>query len=198
MRYWLGRLFLAMLGFRVEGKHPEHKKYVIVAAPHTSNWDFPVMLGVAWVIGLNLSTFVKHTMFWWPMGLLMHRVGAIPVDRGSSHNMVAQAVDSFRNREELELALAPEGTRSKTGYWKTGFYWIAFQAQVPIVLGFLDYGRRVGGVGPTLMPSGDIHADFEKIREFYKDIKGKNPSLHGEIRLKEPAPDQVDQLAASA
>jgi 1-acyl-sn-glycerol-3-phosphate acyltransferase len=105
------------------------------------------------------------------------------VDRTARQNLVEQCVKILQEREELVLAIPPEGTRSKVRYWKTGFYWIANGAKVPILLGFLDYKRKVGGLGPTVFPSGDLNADLERIRGFYRDISGKHPSQMGEIEL---------------
>jgi len=181
----IGRLFLGFFGWRTEGQLPEGSKFVIIAAPHTSNWDLPFMLAVSYVFGVRLSFLMKHTMFWGPFGPFFRWLGGIPVDRRARHNLVQQCVDAFRQHEQLVLAIPPEGTRSKVRYWKTGFYWIAHDAKVPILLGFLDYKRKVGGLGPTVFPSGGLKADLEKIREFYRGISGKHPSQMGEIELQE-------------
>jgi 1-acyl-sn-glycerol-3-phosphate acyltransferase len=179
----MGRLFLGFYGWKTEGQLPEGKKFVIIAAPHTSNWDLPFMLAVSYVFGVRLSFLMKHTMFWGPFGPFFRWLGGIPVDRTARQNLVEQCVKILQEREELVLAIPPEGTRSKVRYWKTGFYWIANGAKVPILLGFLDYKRKVGGLGPTVFPSGDLNADLERIRGFYRDISGKHPSQMGEIEL---------------
>lgn len=179
----LGRLFLGFFGWKTEGQLPEGRKFVIIAAPHTSNWDLPFMLAVSYVFGVRLSFLMKHTMFWGPFGPFFRWLGGIPVDRTARQNLVEQCVKILQEREELVLAIPPEGTRSKVRYWKTGFYWIANGAKVPILLGFLDYKRKVGGLGPTVFPSGDLNGDLERIRGFYRDISGKHPSQMGEIEI---------------
>jgi 1-acyl-sn-glycerol-3-phosphate acyltransferase len=181
----IGRLFLGFFSWRTEGQLPEGSKFVIIAAPHTSNWDLPFMLAVSYGFGVRLSFLMKHTMFWGPFGPFFRWLGGIPVDRQARHNLVQWCMEAFRQREEFVLAIPREGTRSKVRYWKTGFYWIAHDAKVPILLGFLDYKRKVGGLGPTMFPSGDLKANLEKMREFYRDISGKHPSQMGEIELQE-------------
>ena len=126
----------------------------------------------------------KHTLFKPPFGWFMRWMGGVAVDRRANHNVVDQMAKELRERESLILAVPAEGTRKYVDYWKSGFYYIAQQAGVPIILGFLDYEKKVGGFGPALMPSGDIRADMDKIREFYKDIKGKRPEYFGRIRLR--------------
>lgn len=175
LRKAFGKVLLTSLGWRVEGALPDTDKYVIIAAPHTTNWDLPIMLGVAYVLGANLSWMGKHTVFQGPFGGFMRWLGGIPVDRRSHNDVVKQMVAEFARRDELALSVPPEGTRRRTAYWKSGFYYIAKGAHVPIALGFLDYRRKVGGVGPVLMPTDDLEADLAKIRAFYSDKAGKFP-----------------------
>jgi 1-acyl-sn-glycerol-3-phosphate acyltransferase len=184
----MGRLFLRFFGWKTEGQLPEGKKFVIIAAPHTSNWDLPFMLAVAYVFDVQISFLMKQTMFVGPFGPFFRWLGGIPVDRTARHNLVDQCVKVLQERDGLTLAIPPEGTRSKVRYWKTGFYWIAHGAKVPILLGFLDYKRKVGGLGPTFFPSGDLQGDLEKIRAFYVGISGKHPSQMGEIEIHERSP----------
>jgi len=117
----------------------------------------------------------KHTLFRPPLGILLKWFGGVPIDRTASHDVVAQSVELFRRSEKLILAVPPEGTRKKVRSWKTGFYYIASGAEVPIAMGFIDYQRKASGIGPLLIPGGDIESDMRVIREFYADIKGKYP-----------------------
>lgn len=180
----LSRAILRLLGWRVEGNLPDTPKYVVIGAFHTTNWDFPLMLLLKSAIGLKVRWVGKHSLFRWPLGWLMRRLGGIPVDRRSPHNYVEQIVDAFRRRDELILVIAPEGTRKKTEYWKTGFYYIALGAGVPIALGFADYPRKVGGIGVSFMPTGDFEADLAQIRAFYADKRGLHTEKQGEIRIR--------------
>ena len=158
-------------------------KCVLIGAPHTSNWDFPIALLLMRVIGIEGHWIAKHTVFRWPAGWLMRRLGGLPVDRTASHDFVNQIVGLFEERDRLVITIAPEGTRKKTAHWKTGFYYIALGAGVPIVLGYLDYPSRRGGLGPTLQPCGDLEADLDRIRQFYSDKRGRHPGNMGEIAV---------------
>jgi 1-acyl-sn-glycerol-3-phosphate acyltransferase len=183
-KYLMGRAWMGAFRWRVEGEVPP-KKCVIIAAPHTSNWDFPFMLAAAYIIGFRISWMGKHTMFWGPLGPLMKALGGIPVDRRSPQNLVQQVAERFAQSDELILAIPPEGTRKKVEYWKSGFYQIARAAGVPVVLGFLDFERKVGGLGPVVSPTQDVHADMERIRAYYRDIRGKCVALESTPRLRE-------------
>jgi 1-acyl-sn-glycerol-3-phosphate acyltransferase len=184
MRHVFANLLLKLFGWRAEGSLAGVPRCVLVVAPHTSNWDFPVMLALAVALRIKATWMGKHTLFRPPLGWLMRRLGGLSIDRSARHNVVEQAVQSFRERERLVLAILPEGTRKRTPYWKSGFYHIAVGAKVPIALGYADYRRKVGGIGPVFMPSGDIDADMAIIREFYSGMTGKRPEQFGEIRLK--------------
>ena len=179
------RAILRGMGWRVEANLPNAKKYVLIGAPHTSNWDFIYMLLFRGALNIHPHWAGKDTMFRWPIAGVWKELGGISVNRRSSTNFVDQMVAAFKQCEEMILVIAPEGTRAKVGYWKSGFYYIALGAGVPIVMGFLDFSRKVGGLGPAIMPTGDIRADFAVIREFYADKKGKYPHEQGEIRLRE-------------
>ena len=181
----VARLYLWLLGWRVEGTLPAGARAVAIAAPHTSNWDLPFMLAVAYVLGVKPSWLGKRELFRWPFGWLMRRLGGIAVDRRSPHNLVQQVVERFGTTERLFLGVPPSGTRSGATHWKSGFYHIARGARVPIVCAFLDYRRKVGGIGPVLMPSGDVRADMQLIRGFYAGITGKYPALITPVRLRE-------------
>ena len=167
-------LFLLWISrWRKEGELPDTQKFVLIAAPHTSNWDLPIMLSLAFAFRAKLFWMGKDTLFRRPFGAVMKWLGGIPIDRSKSNNVVEQSAEHFQEAESLVMVVPPEGTRQKVRYWKTGFYRIAERAKVPIVLGFLDYRRKVGGLGPALFPTGDIEADMERIRAFYANITGK-------------------------
>lgn len=174
---WAGLIFLKLSGWRVEGEIPDIKKCVIIAAPHTSNWDFPITLAIAFALKVKIYWMGKSAIFRWPFGTFCRWLGGIPIDRSRTHRVVEQAVEAFKARERLIMVIPPEGTRKKVAYWKTGFYHIACGAQVPIVLGFLDYRRKAGGIGPTFQPTGCIEADMRSIRAFYATITGKCQKL---------------------
>jgi 1-acyl-sn-glycerol-3-phosphate acyltransferase len=168
-------LVLKTIGWRRSGEIPKMPKYVLIAAPHTSNWDFPVTLAIVFAFKIRLNWLGKESLFRWPFGTFFRWLGGIPVNRSKSGDVVSQTIQAFTEKAKMVMMLAPEGTRKKVTYWKTGFYHIADGAGVPIVMGFLDYIRKVGGIGPTLMPTGNIESDMEKIRAFYDNIKGKVP-----------------------
>jgi 1-acyl-sn-glycerol-3-phosphate acyltransferase len=167
--------FLRVFGWRLEGRLPDVDKLVVIAAPHTSNWDFPILVSLAFGLRAKAGWLGKHTLFRWPFGFLSRWMGGIPVYRSAAHNLVAQSVEMFRKSEKLILAVPPEGTRGKVNHWKTGFYYIALGAETPIAMGFIDYKRKAVGVGPTLYPTGDIEADMEIIRNFYVQVTAKYP-----------------------
>ena len=169
-----------LAGWRVEGELPDAKKFVVIAAPHTSNWDLPFMLGVALHFRVRLRWMGKDTLFKPPFGWLMRALGGIPIDRSKANDVVAQMVQIFHGADKLAVAIPPEGTRSKTRYWKTGFYNIAHGAGAPIALGFLDYARKVGGIGMTMRTTGDYEGDLEAIKAFYAQVTPKFPDRVGE------------------
>ena len=168
--------WLKLAGWTIEGQLPAHcQKCVLIAAPHTSNWDLPYTLFTAFALRLNLYWMGKATIFRWPFGPVMRWLGGIAVNREQSTNMVAASAAALRAADgPVQLTVPPEGTRSKTRYWKTGFYWIAHTAQVPIVMAFMDYPSRRAGLGPVFTPSGNIEADMVDIKRFYAQFKGKN------------------------
>ena len=168
-------VFLKMAGWRRAGHPPDVPKYVLIAAPHTSNWDFPITLAMVFSFRMKICWLGKAALFRWPFRGLFHWLGGIPVDRSKANHMVAQSVRRFAEKARMVMVISPEGTREKVPYWKTGFYRIAEGARVPIAIGFLDYFHKVGGFGRLFHPSGDIEADMEKIRGFYAGIRGKFP-----------------------
>ncbi len=168
--------FLKLTGWRVEGALPAHAaRSVLIAAPHTSNWDLPYTLMVAFALRLNIRWMGKQSIFRAPFGGVMRWLGGIPVNREQSTNLVAASAKAIREADgPLQLIVPPEGTRSKTRYWKTGFYYIAREAQVPIVMAYMDYERKLSGLGPLFEPTGDVEADMTTIKAFYAPFKGKN------------------------
>jgi 1-acyl-sn-glycerol-3-phosphate acyltransferase len=172
----LSILFLKLTGWKVEGELPPNgQKCVLIAAPHTSNWDLPYTLMVAFVLRLNIYWMGKRQLFRFPFRRIMMWLGGIPVTRESSNNLVAASVEAMKNAKgPLQLVVPPEGTRGKTRYWKTGFYYIAVGAGVPIVMAYMDYERKISGLGPVFHPTGNIEADMVTIKAFYAPFKGKN------------------------
>lgn len=181
----LAHFILRLIGWRTHVLNPRMNRYVLIGAPHTSNWDFGLMLLLMGAEQLPIRFMGKDSLFRGPLGPLMRSLGGIPVNRRENTNLVDEIAAKFDEHQELIIGLAPEGTRSRTKYWKTGFYFIALKAKVPVAMAYLDYENKVIGVGPNFSPSGDIHADFEIIRDFYTGIVGKNPKRQGEIILQE-------------
>ena len=157
-----------------------HPKCVVIAAPHTSNWDLPNTLMAGFALRMNLYWMGKSSIFNPPFGGFMRWLGGIAVNREKSTNLVAASIEAIRAAQgRLQLVVPPEGTRSKVRYWKTGFYYIAVGAGVPIVLSYMDYARKVSGIGPVFYPTGDIDRDMATIKAFYAPFKGKNPDQSG-------------------
>lgn len=179
---WIQKL----TGWRlVQDNKPTLKKAVLIFAPHTSNWDFVTMLIAKFAWDIQVRYLGKHTLFKPPFGWFFRSLGGIPVERSQAHNMVNQVVEIMNNEDECFLALAPEGTRSYTDYWKTGFYHIANHANVPIVMFYLDTKSKSIGYSEPLQPSGDIEADFKIIADFYGDKTGYKPANHSLIQTRE-------------
>ena len=180
----VARTVLNYQSWRLDFTLPEAQKYVLVGAPHTSGWDFLYTMLLSHAAGIKLHWVGKDTLFKRPFGSILHKLGGIPVNRRSRNNFVQQIVDVFNQHSKLVVAIAPEGTRDNVPYWKTGFYYIALGASVPIALGYIDYAEKTVGIGPTLFPSGDLQADFDQIKSFYAGKLGKHPHLQGEIQLR--------------
>lgn len=172
----LSLAFLRLNGWTVQGELPAAaSKSVLIAAPHTSNWDLPYTLMVGFALRLNLYWMGKASLFAPPFGAVMRWLGGIAVDRSKSNNLVAASAQALREADgPLQLVVPPEGTRGRTRQWKTGFYFIALEAKVPIVLAFMDYERKLAGLGPVFTPSGDVERDMEEVKRFYAGVKGRN------------------------
>jgi 1-acyl-sn-glycerol-3-phosphate acyltransferase len=189
MKRKLARMILRLAGWRIEGERPVHSHFVLIAAPHTSNWDFPLMLLFAAAFDLKVSWLAKHSLFIGPMGWIMRALGGVPVVRHKNRDVVSAMVETFTGRSGLVLVVPTEGTRKRMDYWKSGFYHIARGAGVPIVPSYLDFGQRRGGFGPALSPSGDMREDMQYFRDFYADMSGKYPGQFGPVRLREESED---------
>jgi 1-acyl-sn-glycerol-3-phosphate acyltransferase len=179
------RFILKIFGWQADLAVQMVDKCVLVGAPHTSNWDFALaILGMA-AMGVKFNWVAKHTLFRWPLGFVMRLLGGIALDRQTGGTSFAiKAVESFHDLDQFILAIAPEGTRHKTEYWKAGFYKIALKSSVPIALGYVDFKNKMVGIGKVFMPSGDEAKDFALIRNFYSDKAGKYPDKQGQIRLR--------------
>ena len=167
--------FYRAQGWRAEGAPPADGRCVIIAAPHTSNWDFVYFLGLVEALGIEVHFMAKTSLFRWPMGGFMRDMGGIAIDRSARHDTVAAMIDEFARRDRFMLVIAPEGTRSKVGAWKSGFYHIALGAGVPLMVGRMDYATRTGGLGEAIWPSGDYRADMARIAESYRGATPRHP-----------------------
>jgi len=194
----LARAWLWFFGWKVEGSLPPGIKAVAIAYPHTTNWDMPFMLAIAYRLGVRPSWLGKRQIFRKPFGGFMRWLGGIPVDRSARTNLVAQVIEQFGEVDRLFLVIPPSGTRHKAAHWKSGFYHIARGAGVPVLCTFLDYTRKVGGIGPAVVPSGDIKADMDVIRAFYAGVEGRYPTNHTPIYLPEEEPAPVRAAGGSA
>jgi len=178
------QLILKTFGWKAVQEAPVPRSAVMIGAPHTSNWDFILAMLVLGATGTKAAWVAKHTLFRWPMGMFFRMIGGIPVDRSSGTAFLKRVIELFKQDPNLVLAIAPEGTRSKTRSWKKGFYIIALKANVPIVPAYVDYPKKTVGLGPIIYPTGDLEADFRNIQSVYKDKIGKYPQNQGEVRVK--------------
>ena len=176
---------LRFSGWEFEGEVPPEKKYVCIAAPHTSNWDGALLVALTRSVGLSIRWMIKSEWLRGPSGAMLRRLGAIGIDRSASHNMVGQMIDELNRAERLILVIPPEATRKRADYWKSGFYRIAREAQLPVTLGYVDSTTKTTGLGPTIDLTGDIPSDMDRIRAFYADKSGKIPEHRVEPRLRE-------------
>lgn len=171
----LARFIFWLTGWKTAGTVPPLKKFVVIAAPHTAGRDFIYGMCARYLFDVDFKYFAKAEVFRPPFGWLFRALGGIPIDRSNKRNVVDVAVQKFNESDAFILALAPEGTREYVAKWRTGFYYIALNARVPIVCGYLDFEHKIAGIGPTFYPTGDIEKDMEELKAFYKPIKGKYP-----------------------
>lgn len=162
-------------GWTAVQENPPPRRAVIIAAPHTSNWDFLYYFGLCNSLGISSYWIGKDTLFKWPWSDMMRRLGGIPVNRSQSQNMVDTMVAEFNSRDDFLLTIPPEGTRGSVKQWRTGFYYIALKAQVPLIMGMMDYPKKSGGLGPSFMPTGDYEADMKKLSTFYHSVTPRYP-----------------------
>lgn len=184
------RLALRLAGWTFDSALPRERKYIVLGVPHTSNWDGVLLLALSQAIGLPLAFMIKAEWVRGPMGPVMRRLGAVAIDRARAGDVVGAMIEELGRRDELVLVIPPEGTRGRAEQWKSGFYRIAIGADVPVVPGYLDYGRKRAGFGPAMYMSGDAHADMDRIRAFYAEQAptGLYPDHFGPIRLREEGP----------
>jgi 1-acyl-sn-glycerol-3-phosphate acyltransferase len=177
----LSKLALRIIGWRVAGQLPDIPKFVIVGAPHTSNWDFVMFLALAFILRGDFRYMGKKELFYPPYGWFFRWCGGVPVDRSKPQGLVEQTVDAIRESNFFQMVITPEGTRSKVGKWKQGFYHIAKQADIPVVAGYVDTRTMTCGIGPIFTLTGDMEADIKDIQAFYKDKVGINPGQTSEL-----------------
>lgn len=178
-RWLCSFVFYKLMGWRMEGAFPFHlPKFVIAVVPHTSNWDFPIGIMVRSIFRHSDLNFVgKDALFRPPHGWFFRWLGGYPVDRSKSNNFVDSVVEIFNREKEFRLTLAPEGTRKKVDKLKTGFYYIAVGAKVPIVLVKFDYGNKCVAIAEPFYPTGDAEADMEFISNHFRGVRGYHPEL---------------------
>lgn len=171
---WMGRTFLRTFGWRIVGTLPDVPKLVMIVAPHSSNWDGIWGMAAKIAMGFEVRVLGKAQLFWWPLGPLLRKLGVIPVDRARAHGTVEQAVSMIRAADRMWYALTPEGTRKKVTKWKSGFWKIAHEANVPILMAYFHYPEKIVGIGDLFYTTGDAEADIAAIREWYRPWQGKN------------------------
>lgn len=185
IRHLIGKLWLKAFGWEAVGEVPNIPHAVFVAHPHTTGWDLPFTLAVAWSLKMNVSWVGKNTLFKGPLKYFFRALGGVPVDRSKRGNQVKAIADAVKREKACFLTIAPSGTRSKRDHWKSGFYYISREANIPLLLAFMDYSKKRGGLGPVFMTTGDVRKDMDAIRKFYDGVRGKYPENESEIRLRE-------------
>ena len=196
MKKRIADLLLKLTRWTAVGSAPEADKYVLLCAPHTTNWDLPALLMATWSRGAGASFLAKQQLFRGPMNRFMRALGGIPVKRDGKHGMVASLTEEFARADGLALAVPAAGTRGYTDHWKSGFYRVAIAADVPIACAFVDYSTRTLGYGPVMTPTGDVEADLDFFRAFYADKQGKFSDNKSNIRFRDevqpdPAPESL-------
>ena len=170
----VGRSMLRLSGWTLEGRVPNDKKILLIAAPHTSNWDWIIGVGGLLALGIKLTYIAKHSLFKGPVGWMMRVTGGVPIDRGSAQGMVDEIVDQFSKNERLYYLIAPEGTRKQVERWKSGFLRVAYKAEVPILMVSFDYRTKCILIGETAVLTGEIDTDLAAVQNYYQQFQGKN------------------------
>jgi 1-acyl-sn-glycerol-3-phosphate acyltransferase len=189
LAHYFGRLIYLVSGWQVEGDAPMHRSMLIIAAPHTTNWDAVYLLGAAYSLHLRINWLAKNSLFVPVIGSLIRFFGGVPVERSRSTNLVQRLAEQISSSNGTALVVPPSGTRAHTDYWKSGFYRIAMAANIPIVCGYLDYDKKVAGLGLTFFLTGNMTADMDRIRDFYAGVAAKYPANKSRIRLREEDED---------
>ena len=171
---WVGRKVLRLGGWRVVGNIPDIPKLVLIAAPHSSNWDGIWGMAAKMALGFDVRLLGKDTLFWWPLSIVLRRLGVIPLDRSNPQGVVEQAIELIGNSPRMWFALAPEGTRKAVDAWKGGFLKIAHGAGVPVLMAYFHYPERIIGIGALFHPTGDPKAGMVAVRQWYRPWMGKN------------------------
>lgn len=185
VRPLIARAFFALSPYRLHSEPPPPGGAVLIGAPHTSNWDFPLMLAIAWSHGFAPKWMGKNTLFKRPFGAIMRLLGGIPVDRTNPAGLVDEVIAQARVNDKFFLVVTPEGTRGRGEHWKSGFYRIARATGLPVVLGYVDATTKTTGLGPTVQLTGNVVADMDEVRAFYRDKRGIRPSDFTPPRLRE-------------
>ncbi|MCR2811617.1 1-acyl-sn-glycerol-3-phosphate acyltransferase [Microbacterium sp. zg.Y1090] len=190
-RRTLARIYWALSRWRLDTAPAPERPGVLIGAPHTSNWDFVIMLAIAWRLGIPVRWLGKDSLFRGWRGPIMRRLGGIPVDRDNPAGLVADVVARVQAGEVFGLVVTPEGTRGAGNHWKSGFYRIAREAGLPVTLGYVDRTTMTAGLGITVELTGDVRADMDRIRAFYADKSGLRPHLRTEPRLRDESSTTV-------
>jgi 1-acyl-sn-glycerol-3-phosphate acyltransferase len=172
---WLGLTALRLAGWRVTGNLPDREKLLVIAAPHTSNWDWVIALLALWAMGLRMNYLIKDTALWWPASILILGTGGIPVNRAEPAGMADSLAQRIRDADRIIMVITPEGTRSRVEHWKTGFLRIAAVSNLPVVQVSWDYPSRTVHLGPEAKLTGDTATDIAAIRQYYRQFTGGNP-----------------------
>ncbi len=191
------KLWCKVFGWQPVGTVPQVSHCIFIAAPHTSNWDVPHTIAVCWALDMRISWVGKSSLFRWPFVGFLKWMGGIPVIRDQKLSQVQRMAETLKREKKMFLVISPPGTRTKMDHWKSGFYHISQAAQVPVLCGFLDWGKKQGGIGPLVTPTGNMKADMDKIRAFYGPINGRFPERMSDMRLKEEDAPAAPTQAAS-
>ncbi|GLI28370.1 1-acyl-sn-glycerol-3-phosphate acyltransferase [Agromyces rhizosphaerae] len=189
LRRLLSRVYWSLSRWTLAGEPAPDRPSVLIGAPHTSNWDFVLMLAIAWRHEMDVRWLGKKSLFAGWRGPIMRRLGGIPVDRSNPADVVGEVLGRIEAGEVFGLVVTPDGTRGANPHWKSGFYRIAREAGIPVTLGYVDRTTMTTGLGPTFMLTGDVPADMDRIREFYADKAGVRPELRTEPRLRSELPE---------